>query len=318
MTTAITWAPSIEVEGWLNRIIPNERWAYIPDLPLALIDKKASLQAQNRSGVQLDRDHVYGISVSLRAGQPVPPLVVRRVGPSRFVMVDGNHRHAGAESVGITSAAAYVVDVDDSTFYLMSAAANATNGKEAGAEHLLRAAVYAVKVKGLPTNRVAPLFGMSETNLGDHIRAAEGRDKLRNAGLDPSKVALKKATFINRLDQDQVTYLAPLLADPKVSADDTRAVVNAILAKPAASQQAETARQRIQLESKLDNKQKVANAPRRKTAVTGAMRALTLCKRADLSAALTQSDDEDRAVLLAAMVEVGDAISRTIAQARNA
>lgn len=297
---ALEWNRSPEIEGWLNRIISSEHWDYWPVVDVNDIDWPASLAAQNREGKELHGPTVASITESIKARQPVPPLILRQQPKGKLIVVNGNHRGAAARGLGVESVAAYVVSVDDDTFYLLSATANAVNGREAGAEFILRSAAYAVSVKGFPAAKVAPMFGLAPRTLLDYLQAKEGVAKLRNAGVRVD-VPITKAIEIARLDQDQATYLAAELSHASVTADAARKAISAIKSKSAVKQQEEVVAQRSALAEIIEHKGRATSTPRRRTEVAKALQHLSAITEAGLRAALSTADDADKARIVAAM-----------------
>ena len=314
MTITVRYHRSPEIEGWLNRIISPSQWAYNESIPLSEIDVKASRKAQNRDRNRgdLDESTVLGIMESKRAGQPVPPLILRRLPNGRYLIGNGNHRNEADIRLGITHCAAYVLDVDDDVFYLISAAANAVNGREPGADFILRSAAYTVASKGMAAKHVAPLFGLTPKQLTDYLQAERGRQKIRAARLDATTIPSSKAYEIARLDQDHVAYLGAELSNGAVSAEAARRAVTAIKSKPAAQQQAEVAAQRALLQATIAEKKRPATAPRRRTDMAKALTHLSSITPELLAAAKSTANSDDAARLNAAMAAAATAIAAVL------
>lgn len=307
MAEIIQWHKSPEIEGWLNRIISPERWEFWAIVPIAAVDWVASMKAQNREAQELHKPTVASIVESMRSGQPVPPLILRRLPNGKLIVVNGNHRGAAGRELGLDSVAAYVVEVDDDTFYLMSATANAINGREAGADFILKSAAYAVSVKGFPAARVAPMFGLTAHRLNDYMQAMQGQAMLKTAG-QRAMVPATKAAEIARLDQDQATYLASELAHPSVTADMVRKAITAIKSSPATRQQEVVAAQRIELAKAIESKARVTSTPRRRTEVAKVLTSLNTINSTSLAAAFARANEADKARLMAAMESAAECI----------
>jgi len=306
MKIEITWHRSPEIEGWLNRSIRPDQWEFMV-LPVDAIDWIQSLAQQNREDRELHVPTVDSIAESIRAGQPLPALIIRRLSSGKLVVLNGNHRGAAVRKVGTEQVGAYVLQIDDETAYLLSATANAINGREAGGEFILRSAAYAVKVKGFPAVKVAPLFGLTAHQLTNYMQALAGQAMMKAAGRR-DVVPPTKAKEIARLDQDQATYLAAELANPSVTAEMVRRAVVAIKSSPAAKQQEEVAAQRVLLAKAIEEKARVAATPRRRSEVTKALQRLNSITQEELEAAMSRADAADKVRLIAAMKSVVEAI----------
>jgi hypothetical protein len=164
-----TFAASTDVERWIGSF--GVGYELFDAVPLDVIDKEARLRNQARRQ-PLDRDVATVYGQAMRAGAIFPPVVGYFNG-TRIVLVDGNHRFAGAEIVKAEFISVYVLELEpgDPRINDMVASANATlNGHSATDEERIRHAISRVDA-GMSVTAAARLCGIKDSTLKNNLDA---------------------------------------------------------------------------------------------------------------------------------------------------
>lgn len=135
-----------DVEDWLEE--KGVSYEFVPDLPLASIDRERSLHNQARLGEALNPQFVEEYREAMRRGDRFPALVVARSsakGPA--VNIDGNHRFEAATEEGHTAFGAYVVQLrsNSSLFKDMAEEANTRHGKPTSTEERVQQSLRKIR-----------------------------------------------------------------------------------------------------------------------------------------------------------------------------
>jgi hypothetical protein len=150
---------------------------------LAHINERDSRRNQARAEA-IDSEVVSQYAQAYKNGEELPPLVTYERG-GQHVLVDGNHRHAGAKKAGEEEHDVYVLaaDTPSEVVELLTAEANAKHGKPTTPEWRARQAVYLV-AQGLPQETVAEALCLSQNQVSNAIRAARAEERAGRLGLN--------------------------------------------------------------------------------------------------------------------------------------
>lgn len=221
------------IEAWLDAHAVT--WTFEPQLPLATVDMKRSLQNQARPGEALIDDTVDLYVQGYRNGDQFPPLVVRRASAraKSVVVIDGNHRSTSATKAGLTKHAAYVIECADEVALLLSYDANLKNGAQLPRAQRIALAVHLVET-GMTGQDAAKQMGVAPSEVSNQRtlnKAAVRATKLKVTGWDqiPQGTRLELA----RLDDEEVfRQAAALVGDTGMAAPATKDLVRKIKGKP--------------------------------------------------------------------------------------
>lgn len=203
-----TFAASSDVERWIDSFAVE--YELFDAVPLDVIDKQASLRNQaRRNPVDNDVALVYG--QAMKAGAIFPPAVGYFSGPS-IILVDGNHRLAGAENAGAEFISVYVLDLEPASPIIndMVASANATlNGYGATDEERIRHAISRVDA-GASIKAAARLCAVKESTLKKNwdaerlVRHSERFGLGRQARQLPQHYAIALFSQVDKLSSDDL------------------------------------------------------------------------------------------------------------------
>jgi hypothetical protein len=206
--TVDTFAASSDVERWIESF--GVEYELFDGVPLDVIDKQASLRNQARRN-PLNRDVAMVYAQAMKAGAIFPPVVGYFNGAS-IILVDGNHRFAGAESAGAEVIAVYVLDLNSGAPSIndMVASANATlNGLGATDEERIRHAISRVD-GGMSVTNAARMCGVKDSTLKNNldaervVRHSERFGLGRQARQIPQHYAIALAKQIDRFSSDEL------------------------------------------------------------------------------------------------------------------
>lgn len=168
------------VDSRVERFLQEHGVKYAPktQIPMDLIDEKASLQNQARD-VPIVPESVDRFTASLRKGEYLPPIVVFPSG-NRVVIVDGNNRYASHKKYGSRFIPGFVIseDTPSETIQLLTVAANNGHGVTPDLAWRKRQAAYLVSV-GFTTEKACEAAGITKTQLADFqaLSRADARAK---------------------------------------------------------------------------------------------------------------------------------------------
>lgn len=182
---------SAEVEAWLDeRRVP---WVFEPALPMASIDRVASLANQARLE-PLNAEVVERYAADMERGDLFPPIVVRRVASrraERLVVLGGNHRTAAAGQAGVKTLPAYVVECESEMALRLTYEDNRRHGLPPSEEERLFQAVHlvnggfthvdAARTCGLPLHKLRMAITVAAADRRAAALGVVGWDRLSAA-----------------------------------------------------------------------------------------------------------------------------------------
>lgn len=132
---------------------------------LSAIDKEASLKNQARVSAPLHEDAVLLYGVAMEAGQEFPPIIVYKNSNDMYVVVDGNHRVAGAEVAGVTALTALVIqNPTPNMIQALTYEANTKHGIPTTIDERVQQALH-LEISGMPRGEAAKALGIPESRL---------------------------------------------------------------------------------------------------------------------------------------------------------
>lgn len=132
------------------------------------INEAASLRNQARIGEPLDADTVERYTIDMRSGAVFPPVLARRRGRGKLVLLGGNHRFAAARASGRVSLPAYVVEVEDEALATrLMYEDNRRHGLAPSREERLQQALH-LSETGWTVRDAATAVGVPETTLATY------------------------------------------------------------------------------------------------------------------------------------------------------
>jgi hypothetical protein len=177
---------------------------YSPALSLSEIDGNKSMRNQARLLLPLDDELVKRYAAAMKAGSQFPPIVAYRSGKGRYVLIDGNQRHAAAMKAGLETLDAYIVNITDPLIIdrLTWTFNNLVNGQRLSSAECVEHAVTYVRKYNVDAKQAAAQWQVSLWRVRDRIGALKVSECLDRLGI-------KKGPA---LGQESLTNLAPLLA----------------------------------------------------------------------------------------------------------
>lgn len=187
-------------------------------IQLDQINWDASLRNQNRQPdprggqVHINAEHVANIAQGMWDGALIDAPVVRTNGRGTYVL-DGNHRLRAALDLGETEVSAWAADeLTDENADQYAQFANMHHGlsnSPAHKQHVIESAIAA----GETLERVAMLASVKVATIKGHVAKGRAERKVERAlGADKVKsLSLKQAAAVNRLEDEEVAAIGPVL-----------------------------------------------------------------------------------------------------------
>lgn len=173
---ATTMTPTISFTA--DRDVTIEAWARMfgvdPGSPtlVALADINVTQSERNQARVlPYDQQTVDRYAAAMLGGAVFPPIVLA-IAEGGLVVVDGNHRRAGAEKAGATHVHAYIVSPTSTVKTAMTISANAALTGLQTDEVLRREHVVQLSNMGYNADEVAVMTGMTKWRV-NVIRSAQ-------------------------------------------------------------------------------------------------------------------------------------------------
>ncbi len=140
-TTKSRWA---DIEEYLEK--RGVSWEFATSVKMDEVDFEQSLRNQARVSEQLNEAKVEEYAEAYKRGDVFPPPIVHEVG-SKLVMIDGNHRYAGARKAGLPSLAMFVVAkrTRAATIVMMTFEANTKHGLPTSESDRIQQAIWLVE-----------------------------------------------------------------------------------------------------------------------------------------------------------------------------
>lgn len=224
-------AHSNHTERWLKS--EGVGFTYHAQLAIGEIDRKKSWDNQARF-IPIDERLVDEYARAKRDGAQFPALIGYRNGTGKVVLIDGNHRLAADEVVGVTFTDIYLVDSKDRlVLERLTRSANMQNGWRPSRQEVIAHVKHLVRHYGQPVAGVAKTFGIAYETANNWIQEEDVADRLIELGHDPRGIA---ATNLRRLHSlikhDTLLWSAfDLVRSAKLSVGEVDDLVLAIKAK---------------------------------------------------------------------------------------
>lgn len=155
-------------------------WDFEPALPIAAIDVKKSLLNQARTAEALTPEIVDRYALAARRGADFPAIVVRREGPTQYVVLGGNHRVAAYRKLRRDVIEAYVVKSETkATIERVTWRLNYVEGRAPTMSEAIAHAIMLMLQHGLSREAAAAAVGVRATQ----VKSAYDREALRRRAL---------------------------------------------------------------------------------------------------------------------------------------
>lgn len=229
----MNWCQDIGTETILHRLKLPVNVGSISELD---IDRKLS-RANTARYVRLDRDHAESISKAILRGDPMPYLVVRKIG-SKFVIAGGNHRDEAMVMIAQPGRMAYIVECDNATFTQLCRLLNTVVGLGADREVRTKQAADAVIAGVMSTKCASVEFGVSTTAINWQIRSEKAKTLLASRVGHSVKIQCKVADALAEIQADAVFNSAfTLYKQSKAPATEIAKAIKNSLCKPSEAEQ---------------------------------------------------------------------------------
>lgn len=192
-------APESSTDNPVKDLLDRYGFEYsLVQLNIADIDRKTSERNQARIAKPIDEDTVILYAEAMSRGDKFPPIVVYKSG-DKYIVMDGNHRTAGADMADITSLDAYVIkNPSPAQVETFTYEANTRHGLPTSLkDRLLQAILLVERGASIPT--AAEQLSIPENQLRNAWDLHEAEKRF--SGLGIKKFDRLSATSRRRLDQ---------------------------------------------------------------------------------------------------------------------
>jgi hypothetical protein len=216
-------------EAWLSG--HGVVWTYEAALPLARIDKVASLANQARLE-PLSEEVVDRYVADLERGDVFPAVIVNQAGSAKsVVLVGGNHRAVAHERAKRSTIAAYVIDVADDVALRLAYEDNRRHGLAPSEDERILQAVHLAR-NGASQGEAARIVGLSIGKVNRGIAVVRADAQARELGVEgwlalPRTVRWRLSSLE---DPDVFEAAARMVATMKVGANDVYDLVTRLAA----------------------------------------------------------------------------------------
>lgn len=279
MGMTITWTVDFGAQFTLQKL----GIAYMQStVRISLIDRKASAENRARE-TPLDKEKVQLIVNAVKAGAPLPSIVLRERKDGRFVVAGGNHRFNAAVALEETSVTAYVIKCTDAEFETLCRQLNTTEGDGAKASERCKWAAQDILRENITQVEAAERYGLGVSQVATAVRVLRVQNRLDSmmttggARLTPTHVNVLGDLSHN---DNILQAAAELIADGAIAKDVQE------VAKRARTKNTE-AEQVGEFVAALELRRELANKPVRRTKRTTFLAWISngekLCKVTELS-----------------------------------
>lgn len=206
---------------------------YRAKLPLSQIDREASIARQPRYEA-LDEDHVVVIAQTMEdAPERIAPIVVTKQKSGKLRIIDGNHRVAAADLLGLTHLTAFVILEELSDFKIDSilAVVNSEHAKPLTMSERLAWAAAFVEKYGVAQVDIARMMKVPVDRVHRQVQLTRASKRLDRLGLKKHARHLGqnvKARLDGVRSDVVVVPLTELIVEAKLSAVDAGALITRI------------------------------------------------------------------------------------------
>lgn len=167
------------IEQWIES--HGATWEF-KNIPISSIDKERS--HRNQARFEALREETFIVyRDAMERGDQFPPIIVFKSGDD-YVVIDGNHRVAGAELAGATEIGAYIVSgLGERQLQTMTFEANTKHGLPSSIEERTKHGVYLVDV-GVTQRDAARLVNVPLHTLQYELTKARSERRLAALGVD--------------------------------------------------------------------------------------------------------------------------------------
>jgi ParB-like chromosome segregation protein Spo0J len=249
---------------------------------ISLIDRRASAENRARE-TPLDKEKVQLIVNAVKAGAPLPSIVLRERKDGRFVVAGGNHRFNAAVALEEGSVTAYVIKCTDAEFETLCKQLNTTEGDGAKASERCKWAAQDILRENITQADAAERYGLSVKQVAHSVRLLRAQNRLD--AMATAGGAKLTSTHINVLgdlahNDNVLQAAAELIADGAIAKDVQEVARRARIKNTEAEQVAEFA-------AALDLRRELASKPVKRTKRTTFLAWISngekLCKATELS-----------------------------------
>lgn len=198
-------------------------------IDLSKVNRKQSRLNQARIDAPINEDTVILYGTAMDAGDKFPPIVASKAGVD-YIVMDGNHRVAGADLAGITTLTAYVVkNATPAQITSFTYEANTKHGLPTSIHDRLRQAIYLVE-RGVPRKEAAARLKIPANRLQaalDTYQSEQRFAKLGNRKFDSLNPTAKRILDSIRSD-DVLRPAATLVVEAGIIGQELTAFVKRV------------------------------------------------------------------------------------------
>lgn len=200
------------IEAWIDQF-NGATWSFEEHLPFEQINDAKSRDNQART-TALDDSTVTRYKLAAGAGAVFPPLIVHQHG-TKYVIIDGNHRHHGLMGAGLKGHPAYIVSAPSAVLAMMTDNANAMNGVPPSDDEVRTKIISLAATTNLTQAQIAVVVGRSEGQVTNVIQAADARKRAKS-----QRAAMKLSDSMVRVigrcaSDDALDVLIDIMSGPK-------------------------------------------------------------------------------------------------------
>ena len=202
---------------------------YDPEFPLDEVNLKTAMMNQPRHEL-IDNDHLESLTTAKRQGAVFPALILRKVGPNRYVLVDGRHRARATSAARGKTHGAIVIDCTDETAEDIANDINLRNGKQQNPTEKLTWAKHLTTRTNNPlsVSKAAEKAKITTKRLQTYLRTAEGADRAGQNGISQEWTRLNetKQSSLTTVQNNRPFKQACILAlDADLTSDEVQKLV---------------------------------------------------------------------------------------------
>jgi hypothetical protein len=218
-----------DIEKWLDD--RGAQYELYTEISIELIDVARSLKNQARVESPLIQPQVDTYAEAMERGDKFPPIVLYPIGSDKYVVVDGNHRVAGAIEAGLKGLPAYVLDVKTpaALVTILTFEANTRHGMPASREDRAQHAIFLIRNASETVKNAAARMNLPEHYLSKKWSEARADERARRAKIPPGvwhDLSYSARTRLNTIGADEsFTAAVNLAGKARLLMDDIEQLV---------------------------------------------------------------------------------------------
>lgn len=186
-TTAYLHPKDQETADWLDSL--GVKYEYVPGLPIASINKKASLDNGSRPTGAIDKETVERYKNDYENGDQFPALLVRKVPDTGVVKgklynLGGNHRLVAALDAKVEKHSVFLIETEAGMATRLMFEDNRRHGKAPSNEERAIAAYQLIEGQGFTQGDAARVVGISQSSMSRHIGIWKTKKRVEKLGVE--------------------------------------------------------------------------------------------------------------------------------------